>query len=143
MRYLFVVVVAVVFALSVFTSQLLFDPFAFNGYIVRPRLLDLHNPNYSVSQPGEYGVEVGSIIELQFRYQLTYPDMVDLSSLRIERERNGVVKRHKLLGARQLNPDAVGGAHFSYFFKAKKLGTSVIKMYVEDEVYTYIFVVYH
>jgi hypothetical protein len=105
------------------------------GTTVRPPLAAAKVKGCQVAKPGDYTVEVGDLIELDY----SYPVVPDSSPIKVDFKQTllgNVVKSP--LGFRTVTtPPLVGASTIAFYFEAKKAGTETVTLIVDGDEYTY------
>ena len=125
-------VALVVFVCSVVRAA---DP---SGNVIRPRAVDAEVAGCKVSQPGEYRITVGDVIEIEY----TYPVVPDAIPKTVDREWDRGAIFGSELGIRNLIvPEMVGTGTYLFYFVAKIEGSGTAFAIVDGVKYEYRFTV--
>jgi hypothetical protein len=112
------------------------------GSLVRPGLDKAKVKGCEIAQPGDYRVEVGDVIELDYAFPVVPTAAPDKVGSRVTS--NGVIEKSSL-GIRSIseetarNGPVVGESKLAFFFEAKKAGEETVTLTIDGSSYEYRF----
>jgi hypothetical protein len=129
----------VLIAFIALAPRLAFATDGVKGQTVRPVQVDAKVKGCKIAKPGDYEVNPGDLIELDYTYPVVpqaIPKKVDFKQTLI-----GAVAPSPL-GIRSVStPDLVGTGTIAFYFDAKKLGKDIVTLIIDGDEYVYRFTV--
>jgi hypothetical protein len=106
-----------------------------HGQVLRPRKADAKVMGCEVSQPGEYNVSTGDLIELEYGY-LVVPDAIP-QKVGTQVTSQGAVVPSPLGTRLAFTPGLVGAVTIVSFLEARKAGEETVTLIIDNAAYQY------